>query len=74
MFRWIHRLADESHRSESVAARWHVGQALAYSGLILGYICMTVWHLAAAKRHRQAAAQKLPSARRADSEVWDETT
>lgn len=58
MWRWLRRLADEGHRSERIAARWHTGHALAYSVLIVGYVCMGAWHLAAASRHRQAAKRK----------------
>ena len=70
MLGWLRRLADEGHRSETIAARWHVGHAVAYTALIAGYVCMTVWHLAAAQRHRKAAAQKLTSARGTDG-VWE---
>ena len=60
MLGWLHRLADEGHRSESVAARWHTGHAIAYMGLILGYAGMIAFHLSAAARHR-AAARDLPA-------------
>lgn len=59
MLRWLRRLADEGHRSETIAARWHRGHVVAYGILILGYCCMATWHLAAADRHRKAAARKV---------------
>ena len=68
MFAWLDRLADESHRSETVAGRWHRGHALAYWILIAGYVCMSAWHLAAAARHARTA-RFLESARRASSGV-----
>ena len=58
MFAWLRRLSDEGHRSEAVAARWHLGHAIAYGILICGYVCMGAWHLAAASRHRIAAKRK----------------
>ena len=60
MLGWLRRLSDESHRSEAVAARWHLGHAVAYVGLIFGYSCMIAFHLSAAARHR-AAARDLPA-------------
>lgn len=58
MFGWLSRLADEGHRSETVAARWHMGHVVAYVGLIGGYICMIAFHLSAASRHRTSAARQ----------------
>ena len=68
MFGWLARLADESHRSERVARRFHLGQAVVYGVLIAGYVCMISYHVSAAGRHRRAA-RLLDSARRANSGV-----
>ena len=70
MFRWLARLADESHRSERVARRFHLGQAVAYGVLIGVYFCMIAYHVSAAGRHRRAV-RLLDSARRANSGVVD---
>lgn len=71
MWRWLGRLADEGHRSETIAAHWHRGHAVAYGMLILGYAGMILWHLAAAARHRRAA-RLLESARRAGAADVDD--
>lgn len=71
MLGWLNRLADESHRSETVAARWHRGHAVAYWILIAGYVCMSAWHLAAAARHRRTA-RLIEVAKRGTSGVADD--
>ena len=58
MFGWLSRLANEGHRSEEVAKKFHMGQAIAYGLLIVGYVCMIAYHVAAAGRHDKAAKAK----------------
>ena len=60
MFGWLSRLAAEGHRSEEVAKKFHLGQAVVYGLLCLGYFCMIAYHWAAANRHREAAKKKEP--------------
>ena len=55
MWKWLDRLADESHKSQIVAGRYHLGYVAAYGALIGLYACAMAFHWAAAKRHFRAA-------------------
>lgn len=68
MFGWLDRLADEGHRSETIARRWHIWHSILYVVLMASYAAMIVFHLSAAARHRRAA-RLLDAARRASSGV-----
>lgn len=66
-WKWLGRLSDEGHASETRAAKWHIAHAAVYCGLIFGYLCMSFWHVAAARRHIAAAkAKEHLDAKRAD--------
>ena len=58
LFKLLREFASESHADERVAAKWHVGHAVAYGVLIVQYSLAIAWHLAAAGRHRAAAKRK----------------
>lgn len=66
---WLGRLSDEGHRSETVAGWWHFGHSIAYSFLILGYSGMILWHMAAARRHWDAAEQLLKAEKKPEEKT-----
>ena len=53
MFRWLDRIADESHQSETQAVVWHLGFVALYAGAL----CFHIW---AARRHWAAAQDLTP--------------
>jgi len=54
VFAWMERVADESHRSQRLAARWH-GMHAAVCGLaVLCFLGECVYHLGARRVHRKA--------------------
>jgi hypothetical protein len=55
MFRWLDRVADESHRSHRVAGTYHLGYVAVYGVLVGLYVAAIAFHLAATRRHYRAA-------------------
>lgn len=59
MFGWLGRLSDGSYESEEIAGAYHTAHAVFYGLLIGGYVAMIAFHLAAARRHLEAAKADL---------------
>jgi hypothetical protein len=54
VWRWLDRIADESHRSHTIAARYHGSYVLVYLVLAGLYVGAASFHWAAVKRHQRS--------------------
>ena len=58
VFAWMERVADHSHRSDLLAARWHRMHAVVCAAAVACFIGECVYHLGAKRLHQRHAARR----------------